>query len=111
MYSFQFQAHPKKPRSQRYHTNAVCKPNFNQILQPNVSSAECTTFQYKRKHHNILQSQCITNTNTVRQQLCGSLVLFLSIADCNQNFRSAYLINCDQSDSTKYLMLRICFSA
>ena len=55
----------------------------------------------QRKHHHILQSQCITNTNTVRQQLCGPLALFLSISDCDQSFRSAHLISCNQSDSTK----------
>ena len=47
MYSFQFQAHPKKPCSQHNHTNAVYKPNFIQVLQPSVSSTECTTFQHK----------------------------------------------------------------
>ena len=47
MYSFQFQAHPKKPCSQHNHTNAVYKLNFTQILQPNVSSTECFIFQYR----------------------------------------------------------------
>ena len=47
------------------------------------------------------QSQCITNTNTVRQQLCRPPVRFLSISDCDQSFRSAHLMSCNQSDSTK----------
>ena len=95
MYSSQFQAHPNKPCSQHNHTNAVYKPNF-------YSSTATKCLQYgmhhipaQRKHHHILQSQCITNTNTVRQQLCGPLALFLSISDCDQSFRSAYLTSCN----------------
>ena len=46
------------------------------------------------------QHQCLTNTNSASQQMCGPLELLTSIADCDQSFRSANVINCDQSDST-----------
>ena len=46
------------------------------------------------------QHQCLTNTNSASQQTCGPLELLTSIADCDQSFRSANVINCDQSDST-----------
>ena len=48
------------------------------------------------------QHQCLTNTRTVSQQTCGPLELLISIVDCDQNFRSANLINCNQSDSTQF---------
>ena len=38
--------------------------------------------------------------DTSYSQTCGPLELLIPVADCDQNLRSANLINCNQSDST-----------
>ena len=102
-----FQSHPEKPCSQSAHTNAAYKNHFNQILLPSASGTECSPSQYKSSTFTFFQHHCLTNTSTVSQRMCGPLELFRSIADCDQNPRSANLTNYDQSDSTHSFCLNL----
>ena len=65
-----------------------------------ASGTGYTLSQYRSGTIIFFQHQCLTNTKTVSQQTCGPLELLTTIADCDQSFRSANLINCDHSDST-----------